>query len=68
MKLDRLLARAGLTSSVSESASKLREGAVKINGERCQELFYRVDATRITELLVQVGRRHLKVVLEPAKR
>ena len=67
VKLDRLLARAGLTSSVSEAARKLREGAVKINGERCQELFYRVDATRITELLVQVGRRHLKVVLEPPK-
>jgi tyrosyl-tRNA synthetase len=65
IKLDRLLARVGLAASVGEAARKLREGAVSINGERCREPHYRLVASRGSELLVQVGRHHMKVVLQP---
>ena len=67
IKLDRLLARVGLAPSVSEASRKLREGAVTINGQRCRDLFYRLDQSRPNELLIQVGRHHLRVVLEPPK-
>ena len=67
IKVDRLLAKAGLVSSVSEAGRKLREGAVSINGQRCREPLYRLDAVQTTELVIQVGRRHMKVILEPPK-
>ena len=67
IKLARLLAQVGLASSVAEASRKLREGAVSINGQRCREPFYRVDAGQTTELVVQLGRRHMKVILEPPK-
>ncbi|MBI4480884.1 MAG: tyrosine--tRNA ligase [Acidobacteria bacterium] len=62
IKLDRLLAAVGLASSVSEAGRKIREGAVSINGQRCREPLYQLTTY---ELIVQVGRRHLKVVLHP---
>jgi tyrosyl-tRNA synthetase len=65
IKLDRFLAGIGLASSVSEAARKLREGAVSINGERCRELLYHLDTSRRNELVIQLGRHHLKVVMEP---
>ncbi|MBI4464748.1 MAG: tyrosine--tRNA ligase [Acidobacteria bacterium] len=67
IKVDRLLAKVGLAGSVSEAARKLREGAVSINGQRQSEPLYRLDMGHRTELLVQVGRRHMKVILEPPK-
>ena len=62
IKLDRLLAAVGLTSSVSEAGRKLREGAVSINGECCCDRLYSLVTK---ELVIQVGRRHMKVILEP---
>ncbi|OFW01845.1 MAG: tyrosine--tRNA ligase [Acidobacteria bacterium RIFCSPLOWO2_12_FULL_59_11] len=67
IKLDRLLAKVGLAASVSEASRKLREGAVSINGRRHREPLYHLDTSHPHELLVQVGRHHLKVVLEPPK-
>ena len=67
IKLDRLLARVGLAASVSEASRKIREGAVTINGQRCRELLYRLDPSRTNELLVQLGRHHMRVVVEPRK-
>jgi len=64
IRLDRLLASVGLASSVSEAARKLREGAVSVNGQPCREPLYSL-ATK--ELVIRVGRRHMKVILEPEK-
>ena len=68
IKLDRLLASVGLASSVGEASRKLKQGAVSINGRRCRNLLFHLDPSRTNELLVQVGRHHMKVVLEPANR
>ncbi len=65
VKLDRLLAKAGLAASASEAGRKLREGAVSLNGERYKEPHLRLDLTRPHELVIQVGRRHKKVIVEP---
>ncbi len=65
IKLDRLLAAVGLASSVSEASRKLKEGAVSVNGNRCRDLLLDLDTSRKSELLLKVGRHHLKVVLEP---
>ena len=65
IKVDRLLEKAGLTSSVSEGARKRNEGAVSINGERWKEPNYNIGAAEV--LVLQVGRRYMKVVLGEAK-
>ncbi|MBI2817311.1 MAG: tyrosine--tRNA ligase [Acidobacteria bacterium] len=67
VKLDRLLATAGLAASVSEAARKVKEGAVSVNGERCKELILHLDTSRPQELLLKISRRHVRVVLEPDK-
>ena len=66
IKVDRLLAKAGLTSSVSEAARKITAGALTINGERWKEPMYRLQPGQ-TELLVQVGRHYRRVILEPSR-
>jgi len=63
IKLDRLLAENGLASSVSEAARKLKQGAVYVNGERYEKPHYEYDPEQVKELLVKVGRKHLKVIL-----
>jgi tyrosyl-tRNA synthetase len=65
IKVDRLLAAAGLTKSVSEGARKVNEGAVFINGERIRQLFLLLDTSSTHELMVKVGRHHVRVVLKP---
>ncbi|OFW09473.1 MAG: tyrosine--tRNA ligase [Acidobacteria bacterium RIFCSPLOWO2_02_FULL_59_13] len=67
IKLDRLLARVGLAPSVSEASRKLKEGAVYVNGERYQKPIYEYDHNQVKELMLKVGRHHLKVILEPPK-
>ncbi len=63
IKVDRMLAKAGLSSSASEAGRKVAEGAVSINGERWKKSVYPLpDGQR--ELLVQVGRQHKKVLLK----
>ena len=66
IKVDRMLAKTGFSASASEAARKVTEGAVSINGERWKKPVYPLPDGQ-TELLVQVGRRHLKVILESAK-
>ena len=67
IKLDHLLAALELAPSVSEAARKLKEGAVYVNGERHREPHLQLDTKRSNELLLQVGRRHLKVILQPSE-
>ena len=64
LQIDKLLARAGLASSNSEGARKIKERAVKINdatvGDRQVPL--RIDKP----LIVRLGRQIRKVRIEPA--
>ena len=61
IRLDRLLARSGLVPSVSEANRKIKEGAVRVNGERINvpKLAPTVDSA----VTLQVGRKIKKVVL-----
>lgn len=63
LNLDRFLAAKGLASSVSEATRKRRQGAVYINGVRYQKPLYKCDLERDKELLLQVGRHHLRIIL-----
>lgn len=67
IKLDKLLGATGMAPSVSEAARKIKEGAVSVNGNRHQDLWLEVDASGNPELLLKLGRQHIKVVLETSK-
>ena len=63
MRLDKLLAAAGLASSASEGQRKIKEGAVKLggNGENvATDTIIFVDAIP-AELIVRVGRKIKKI-------
>ena len=62
LRVDRLLARAGLVASVSEANRKIKEGAVRVNGERVTvpKFALNVNSPSVT---VQVGRKIKKVLL-----
>ena len=59
IKLDKLLAKAGLASSVSDGLRKVKQNAVRINNELKNEPILQV--TRPAELTVRVGRVMKKV-------
>jgi tyrosyl-tRNA synthetase len=59
IRVDKMLAKIGLTESVSEAVRKIKAGAVEINGQRVHEL---VLAEAPAELVVQVGKNWRKVV------
>jgi len=61
IKLDRLLARSGLADSVSDAVRKLRQRAVKVNGELKTDPVVFIDPRK--ELLVRVGKKIKRVVL-----
>jgi tyrosyl-tRNA synthetase len=61
IRLDRLLARSGLVPSVSEANRKIKEGAVRVNGERAS--LPKLAATSNSAATIQVGRKIKKVVL-----
>lgn len=63
VKLDKLLARSGLADSVSDASRKLKQKAVRIDGELMQELVGRFDRKR-TELVTRVGRKIKRIVLK----
>jgi tyrosyl-tRNA synthetase len=63
-----VLADAGLFESVSEAKRKFREGAVRINGQKYLPFFFQVDHHKTYELLVRVGHRHKKLILEPGQK
>jgi tyrosyl-tRNA synthetase len=61
IKLDRLLARSGLADSISDAVRKLKQNAVRINGELKTDpiIFLNPHA----ELTVRVGKKMKKVLL-----
>jgi tyrosyl-tRNA synthetase len=61
IRLDRLLARSGLADSISDAVRKLRQKAVKINGELKTDAVIFLDPR--AELTVRVGKKIKKVVL-----
>jgi tyrosyl-tRNA synthetase len=61
IKLDRLLARSGLADSISDAVRKLKQKAVKVNGELKTDPVIFLDPR--TELTVRVGKRIKKVLL-----
>jgi tyrosyl-tRNA synthetase len=62
VKLDKILAKAGLAESASDAQRKIKSGAVKIDGNQHKELFLKTDGG--AELVIRVGRLMKKVVLE----
>jgi tyrosyl-tRNA synthetase len=59
IRVDKLLARAGLAESVSDAVRKIKAGAVQINGEKVKEVVLKNPAA---ELLIQVGKNWKRVV------
>jgi predicted rRNA methylase YqxC with S4 and FtsJ domains len=66
VKLDKLLARAGFTSSVSEASRKIKEKSVHVDGQLKTTPLIQVGlllpSSRIA-LVVRVGRKVKKVVV-----
>jgi tyrosyl-tRNA synthetase len=61
VKLDKLLARCGLAESVSDASRKIKQKAVRVDGEVKTELILPVQLP--VELLVRVGRNMRKVAI-----
>jgi len=59
VRLDKLLAKIGLAESVSEAVRKLKQNAVKVNGEVKTDPAVSLDLSR--PILLQVGRKIKKV-------
>jgi tyrosyl-tRNA synthetase len=59
MRIDKLLARAGLADSGTDAVRKLKQGAVKVNGAAVTDPTTKVDLSG--EVVVQVGRKIKKV-------
>ena len=60
IRVDKLLARIGLTESVTDAVRKIKAGAVEIGGEKVRDL---VLPEPSGELLIQVGKNWRKVQL-----
>jgi tyrosyl-tRNA synthetase len=58
IRVDKLLARVGLTESVSDAVRKIKAGAVQINGEKVKDLLLKDPPA---ELLIQVGKNWKRV-------
>lgn len=59
LRIDKVLARAGLAPSVAEATRKLKAGAVEVDGEKVSE-FIRLDAGG--EYIIKLGRKWRRVV------
>ena len=59
LHVEKLIARIGLAESVADASRKRKAGAIEINGHRVTELL--IPASPQEELLVQVGKRWLRV-------
>ena len=59
LHVEKLIARIGLAESVADASRKRKAGAIEINGHRVTELL--IPASPHEELLVQVGKRWLRV-------
>ena len=58
IRLDKLLARVGLTDSVTDAARKIKAGAVQVNGEKAKEPLLKDPPV---ELLIQVGKNWKRI-------
>jgi len=59
VRVDKLLAKAGLAESVSDAVRKIKAGAVEINGQKVKDLALRNSDS---EWIVQVGKNWRKIV------
>ena len=62
IKLDKVIARAGLAESNSDAQRKIKAGSVKIDGETCKELYLQTSLP--AEKILRVGRKMKKVTLK----
>jgi len=60
LRIDKVLARAGLAPSVAEATRKLKEGAVEVNGERITGF---VTLTSPGEYVIRLGKKWKRVIL-----
>jgi tyrosyl-tRNA synthetase len=60
IRVDKLVAKAGLAESVADGARKIKAGAVEINGEKVRDL---VLPDPPAELVIRVGKKWLRVRL-----
>jgi tyrosyl-tRNA synthetase len=68
VKLDKLLARAGFTDSISEANRKIRERSVRVNAEVTTNQVIHlptIDPAARVELTIRVGRKVKKVTIIP---
>jgi tyrosyl-tRNA synthetase len=64
IRVDKLLARIGLAPSVSEATRKIKEKAVRLNGELAElKALVTPDSAVITSVTIRVGRKIKKVVI-----
>ena len=61
IKLDKVLARAGLAESNSDAQRKIKAGSLKIDGETCKELYLQTPLP--AEKIFRVGRKMKKIVI-----
>ncbi len=64
VRIDKLLARVGLADSVSDAVRKLKQKAVKVNGEAKTDPLVSLDLKQ--PILLQVGRKIKRVRVTPA--
>jgi tyrosyl-tRNA synthetase len=62
VRIDKVLRAIGLAKSGGEANRKLKEGAVDVNGERCQEMSYEV-AGGVDQLVIRMGKKWARVRL-----
>jgi len=62
VRIDKVLRAIGLAKSGGEANRKLKEGAVDVNGERCQEMAYEV-AGGVDALVIRLGKKWARVRL-----
>jgi ribosomal protein S4 len=62
VRLDKLLARTGLASSVTDGLRKVKQNAVKVDGELKTELVVAVKLR--TEFTLRAGKKMVKVSVE----
>jgi len=59
LRIDKVLARAGLAPSVTEAGRKLKEGAVEVDGTRVTGL---IELRTPGEYIIRLGRQWRRVV------
>lgn len=62
VRIDKVLRAIGLAKSGGEANRKLKEGAVDVNGERCQEMAYEVGGG-VDALVIRMGKKWARVRL-----